>query len=174
MPKRVAANTGILSREELCKLPGCPSGDRLKKGPACVIECAEEIPCNPCGSACPQGAIYIGENILGLPALDEDICTGCGECIPSCPGLAIFIVDLTFSDKEALVKLPYEFLPIPKINEMVICRNREGEIICQGRTVEVLYNETYDKTIVVAVAVPKEYGQEVRAITVERSEASSF
>src|SRR5512137_1199840 len=101
---------GVLSNEELSKLPGMPSEEKMKKGPVVIIECAEEIPCNPCELACRQGAIEIGENINNLPVLKEELCTGCGVCIATCPGLAIFTVDLTFSAKEALINIPHEFL----------------------------------------------------------------
>ena len=58
-----------------------PSDERLARGPIAVFECAQEIPCNPCESACKQGYIEIGEDITRLPVLDER-CTGCGLCFP--------------------------------------------------------------------------------------------
>ncbi len=33
-------------------------------------------------------------------------------CVSNCPGLSIVVVDETYSEKEALVKIPYEFLPL--------------------------------------------------------------
>ena len=82
---------GVLSPEGLAKLPGMPSKERLEQGAVAVIECAQEIPCDPCEGACPAGAIHVGELITNLPALAADKCTGCGLCIPVCPGLAIFL-----------------------------------------------------------------------------------
>ena len=36
------------------------------------------------------------------------------ECVAVCPGLACFVVDLTWGDEhQALMKIPYEMLPIP-------------------------------------------------------------
>ena len=87
---RTLRSNGVLSKEELSELPGYPSLDVIAKGPVAVIECAELIPCNPCEAACPSGAIKIGDSINNLPVLDEDKCTGCGICISSCPGLAIY------------------------------------------------------------------------------------
>ncbi len=36
-----------------------------------------------CGTVCPFDAITISE--LGLPVVDEDKCTGCGNCVDACP-----------------------------------------------------------------------------------------
>ncbi len=85
---------GYPSLQELESAPGYPSPGRLEKGPVAVIECIEEIPCNPCEQACPQHAITIGKPITNRPHLDEDKCIGCGLCIPRCPGLAIFLAGL--------------------------------------------------------------------------------
>lgn len=84
------AYTGIPSLEELINSPGFPSEEEMKKRPIAVIECVQGIPCNPCETACPFGAIEVGEPITNLPRLLTDKCQGCGLCIPACPGLAIF------------------------------------------------------------------------------------
>ena len=89
-----------------------PTDDRIAAGPVAVFECMQEIPCNPCEEACPRGCIRIGEDITGIPRLDPS-CTGCGLCLPSCPGLCIFILDGSYSGTEATVTMPYELLPLP-------------------------------------------------------------
>lgn len=61
--------TGIPSREELAACPGVPSKERMAEGRVAVIECVQEIPCNPCESSCRFGAITIGEQITDLPTL---------------------------------------------------------------------------------------------------------
>jgi Fe-S-cluster-containing hydrogenase component 2 len=158
--------SGVLSEKELAKLPGMPSKDRLKKGPVAVIECAQEIPCDPCVLSCSQGAIEIGEDINGLPVLKEDECVGCGLCIPACPGLAIFVVDLTFSKENALVQLAHEFLPLPKKGETVECLNREGKIVSEGWVIRISNPRKNDRTPVLSVTLPKGFAQEVRAIRI--------
>lgn len=157
---------GYPSREELENSPGYPSLERFNRSPVAVIECVEEIPCNPCEPACPYGAIRVGEPITNLPVLLEDKCTGCGVCIAKCPGLAIFWVDLTYSKNEALVAIPYEYLPLPQPGEKVEAVNREGETVTQGRIIKVDNRKKNDKTAVIYLAVKPEFAQEVRNVRV--------
>ena len=159
---------GVLSPDELAKLPGMPSKERLEQGAVAVIECAQEIPCNPCEEACPKGAIRVGEPITNLPVLASDKCTGCGLCIPLCPGLAIFVVDMTYSDQEATLQLPYEFLPLPEKGEMVTALDREGRAVCSARVVNVRNPKKFDHTPVITIAVPKDQAMNVRNIAVDR------
>lgn len=166
------ATKGVISKELLRSIPGLPSQERRNKGPVAIIECVQEIPCNPCESACHLGAIKIGEDITALPVLDEDKCTGCGLCIPACPGLAIFVIDFAFSEKEALVSLPHEFLPLPQKNDTVNCLDREGKIVSQGKVVRVTNPIKYDRTPVISVAVPREFADEIRAIVVDEEQSS--
>lgn len=95
-------------------MPGVPSYSRMKERACAVIECAQTIPCNPCVKACPSGAIKIKGSITNPPVLDLNKCSGCGTCIPSCPGLAIFVVDFNYNKKMAQISIPYEFLPVPR------------------------------------------------------------
>lgn len=156
--------TGVPSIEELKNSPGFPSEERLKKGPVAVIECIQEIPCDPCEPACPSGAIKVGKPITNLPVLCEDKCVGCGKCIAFCPGLAIFLVDTTFSKTKALIKFPYEYLPLPKVNSWADAVDREGNIVTKTRVVKVESSDKYDRTAVVSIAIPKRFAHKVRGI----------
>ncbi len=162
------AATGIATQAELRSSPGYPREARMQVGAVAVIECLQEIPCDPCEAACPVGAITVGQPITNLPALDESKCTGCGLCLAACPGQAIFLVDLAYTDDEAIVAFPYEFLPLPTKGTRVEALNREGAVVTSGKVVRVLNPRKYDRTAVVYIAVPKEYAHEVRSIRRER------
>jgi len=165
MPKNIVKASSV---EELRKIPGYPSNSRFAKGIVAVLECEEEIPCNPCEDACPRKAIRIGTPITNLPVLNEELCIGCGICVAGCPGQAIFMVDKTYSEKEDLVGIPYEFLPVPKIGDLVKVANRNGEILGTGKVVKILDTKKNNKTKLIYIAVQKGYGEEARAIVVEK------
>ncbi|MDR1587858.1 MAG: 4Fe-4S binding protein [Treponema sp.] len=156
--------TGVPSKEELAACPGVPGAERLGRGRVAVIECVQRIPCNPCVAACPFGAISISGGITELPVLNGEVCTGCGKCVPRCPGLAIFLVDMTYSETEAAVDFPYEYLPLPAKGDTVDAVNRAGERVCSGRVLQALDSPGYDGTRVIRLAVPKEYAGEVRSM----------
>lgn len=154
--------TGVPDAADLARV--VPPAERLAKGPVAVIECFQRIPCNPCAAACKQGAIREFADINDLPAIDFEKCNGCALCVSKCPGRAIFVVDETFGESEALVKLPYEFLPVPATGEEVELLNREGRAVGRGRVERVQGTRSRERTLVVWVAVPKHLSMEARHI----------
>lgn len=156
--------TGIPSEQELRNSPGYPKPEDFEKGPIAVIECVQEIPCDPCETTCPQGAIVIGKPITNLPYFDADKCTGCGLCVASCPGQAIFVVHLHYSDEESLVVFPFEYLPLPQVGDQANAVNRAGEVLCQGRVVKIQTPRAFDRTAVITIAIPKAFAHQVRGI----------
>ena len=148
--------TGVLSPKDLT----LPTDEQLKKG-VVIIECVQEIPCDPCVAICPVNSISM-KDINDTPEVDYDKCTGCKRCVGICPGLAIFVVKV--EDDKALITLPYEFLPIPKIGDKVTALDREGKPRGSAKIIKV--NES-GKTTVVTIKVDKELAMEVRNIKLE-------
>jgi Fe-S-cluster-containing hydrogenase component 2 len=155
-------DTGYLTIDELKCRQKMPTEARYKKGPVAVIECVQEIPCNPCEAACPKNAILIGEPITKLPVLDESACIGCGICIAKCSGLAIFVVDKSGETGMSRVSFPYEYFPLPQKGDTVHALSRSGEILCDAKVTSVVNPKSYDHTPVITIEVPTEMADEVR------------
>ncbi len=157
--------TGVFSTEEVNRV--MPPPEVLKKGPVAVVECIQEIPCDPCHASCPFGAIKEFKDINDLPEIDWEKCTGCTLCVAKCPGLAIFVVDASRDDNDALLKLPYEFYPVPEKGEEVELLNRVGEVVGKGKVRSVIEPHK-DGTKVVTVHVSKDMIADVRHVRVVR------
>lgn len=155
---------GYITKQELIDAKQDISDERYAKGAVAVVECVQEIPCNPCEAACKYGAIIIGDPITNLPKIQEDNCTGCGVCVAQCPGLAIVIVNKVYSDTEATVAFPYEYIPTPQVGETWEAVNRQGVVQCECKIVKVMNPKAFDRTPVVTISIPKEYADEVRSI----------
>ncbi|MGB9596024.1 MAG: 4Fe-4S binding protein [Candidatus Poribacteria bacterium] len=152
--------------ERIHKLSVYPSKERLIKGSVAVIECIEEIPCNPCETSCKFKAIIVGKPITNIPRLIQDRCKGCGECIASCPGLAIFLVNMIYSPEEASISIPYEFHPLPSVGSTVDALDRNGQKVCDCKIIKVSNPPKNNKTAVVTIAVKKEFADIVRNIRI--------
>ena len=151
---------GILEPGQIAPL--VPAGDRLHSGPFAIIECVENIPCNPCVGACPKGAIVIEGDMNGTPSVDFGTCDGCGLCISACPGLAIFVVDLSSDGGSARVSIPYEYLPLPAVGGSVVTLSREGEVLGTATVERVLNAKALDRTPIVTLSLPSKDAMSVR------------
>lgn len=155
---------GAPSIEELRQSPGFPSKEDYKYGNIAVIECVEQIPCNPCETSCPKGAISVGNPITNLPTIDLSKCIGCGICVAKCPGIAIHLMNLNYSDNEALITIPYEYLPLPKVDDIVTLVDRLGKEVCKGKVINITSVKSYDLTILIKIAFDKKYYEDVISI----------
>jgi Fe-S-cluster-containing hydrogenase component 2 len=159
------AQTGIPTLENMTQV--MPSAERLAKGPVAMAECFQNIPCDPCYHSCKRQAIKPFADINERPQIDHEVCNGCALCLMRCPGLAIFVIDQTYSETEAVVKLPYEYLPLPGEGELVDAINRAGEMVGEATVVKVQSGKKLDGTSVVWLAVPKDLCMEVRHFKVK-------
>ena len=155
---------GYPSMDEIKEANGWPDEERFAKGPVAVVECVQQIPCNPCESACPLHAIHIGEPITNTPQVDREKCIGCGMCVAACPGLTIFLVDKSYSETEATVSFPFEYDPLPEAGAEIDALSRAGEYVCKGRVIKVMNPKKNDHTPVVTIAIPKEHADTVRTM----------
>lgn len=128
-----------------------------------VMECTQNIPCNPCQDACSKGCISIGENITSLPVVVESAkCIGCGMCVASCSGQAIFLVDEETEPGFGTVTLPYEFLPLPKTGDRGIALGRDGQKVCDCEVVSARSAKAFDHTNLLTIKLPSDMTMKAR------------
>ena len=151
---------GFVADDEMAAFP---SANQQQEKIHPVIECTQNIPCNPCQDACPVGCIKVGSNITSLPVLDgEKKCIGCGMCVASCPGQAIFLIKE--EAEQAEITLPYEFMPLPKKGDKGTALSRSGQPLCEAEVVAVKSVATMDHTNLLTMRVPKAYAGTARFI----------
>jgi ferredoxin len=135
-----------------------------------IFHCSQEIPCNPCTSICPKGAIQIeGGDILGLPMFNEEDCIACEQCVAVCPGLAITLVDFRKADsKDAIVSIPYEFPgAMIKAGDVVTVLDTLGTPLGNVPVVKVRSPKFADHALLVRVQAPPEIAKLIAGIRVQ-------
>ncbi len=140
--------TGVPTKQQVLSV--FPSTRELTSLKA-IIECYEEIPCNPCESHCPFDAISVGENINTRPQLVVDRCVGCGICVAICPGVAIMLAKV--NEDKATFTIPYEFNPKPNVQDVWHAINREGRIIGDAVVTRVIDTPKQNHTALISVVV---------------------
>lgn len=150
---------GYIEEEEISRFPGVVKA----KGLHPVIECTQNIPCNPCQDACNKGCIKIGNKITALPAIDKDReCIACGMCVVSCPGQAIFLVDEEYEPGFAAITLPYEFRPIPSKGDKGVALDRSGSKVCSAEVIQIRTAKSFDQTHLLTIKVPVDMAMKAR------------
>ena len=163
----IAVSTNLLEKgyvadEEIIRYPGVT----VQEGIHPVIECTQNIPCNPCQDACPKGCICIGKNITSLPVVSkEQKCIGCGMCVASCSGQSIFLVEENVESGYGEVTMPYEFLPLPEVGDKGIALGRDGKQVCEAEVTKVRTAPAFDHTNLLTIKVPNEMVMKARFYT---------
>lgn len=134
-----------------------------KKAGVAVLECLQEIPCNPCASSCRAGAITKA-SLTALPVIDEDKCIGCRMCVAACPGQAIFFLADGEEEDTVEVTFPYEYLPLPEAGDEVTATDRFGQALCPAVVKRVDTVKAYNLTSLVTIEVPAQYRDSARFI----------
>lgn len=144
---------GYVAEDEITRYPGVTHQKKIHP----VIECTQNIPCNPCQDACKKGCIMIGKNITSLPVVDErQECIGCGMCVASCSGQAIFLVEEDVEPGYGEVTMPYEFLPLPKEGEKGMALGRDGKEVCEATVTKIRTAPAFDHTNLLTIRVPND------------------
>ena len=159
--------------ELLKSRPGATVTEEMPEGGAGVypvFHCSQEIPCNPCTSICPKGAIQIeGSDILGLPMWNEEACIACEQCVAVCPGLAITLVDHRKSPSgEALVSVPFEFPETRlKAGDVVTVLDTLGQVLGNVEVAQVRTPAFADHALLVKVKAPSGIASRIAGIRVQ-------
>lgn len=145
------------------ELENFPSASYKKAGVHPVIECTQNIPCNPCQDVCPSKCIEVGQNITAIPQIAaENKCVGCGLCVGNCPGQAIFLIDEKPDEGYSTVTFPYEFLPLPMVGDKGMALDRQGNEVCEAEITKVVKSAPMDRTAVVTMKIHSKYTDTAR------------
>ncbi len=135
-----------------------------------IFHCYQEVPCNPCTSVCPVGAIRTErDEITGLPyIIDLDACTGCGSCVAVCPGLSMILVDYRDDPEHPLVTLPYEiWRERVEVGQKVPVTDVDGAILGYYPVEKVSTRRKYPGTLLVQIKVAKKVAKAAMGIWVQ-------
>jgi sarcosine oxidase subunit alpha len=147
----------------------------VEEGVFPVLHCAQEIPCNPCTSICPQGCIVMegadlgqAEDIRALPGYVGEGCTGCAQCVAICPGLAITLVDYRKDAEYPTVTMAYEFPPETiQVGDVVTVLDTEGTILGHVEVVRVRAPKFADRALLVELRAPREIAKTIAGIRMQ-------
>jgi len=148
---------------------------RKEDGVFPVFHCYQEVPCNPCTSVCPVGAIKTeGDKITGLPYMvDIEACTGCASCIAVCPGLSVTLLDFRDDPEHPLVTVPYEiWRDTVAVGHKVPVTDIDGAILGYYPVEKISSRKKYPGTLLVKVKIDKETARSVVGIWVQEKQVA--
>jgi NADPH-dependent 2,4-dienoyl-CoA reductase/sulfur reductase-like enzyme/Fe-S-cluster-containing hydrogenase component 2/bacterioferritin-associated ferredoxin len=138
-----------------------------------IFHCYQEVPCNPCTSVCPVGAVKTeGDKITGLPYMvDPDLCTGCASCVAVCPGLSITMIDYRQDRQHPLVTLPYEvWRDQVQEGQKVPVTDIDGAVLGYFAVEKVTARRKYPGTLLVQVRLDKTVAKAAVGIWVQEKQ----
>jgi len=145
-----------------------------EKGVMPIFHCTQEVPCNPCTSVCPEGAIRTErDEITGLPYIvDVNLCKGCMSCVYICPGLAATLVDYRKDGEHPTVTLPYEvWREKVEPGQKVPVTDVDGAVLGYYPVEKVLANpKKYPGTLLVQVKLEKNVAKRAAGIWVQEKQ----
>ena len=138
-----------------------------------VLHCYQEVPCNPCISVCPKGALSTErDEITGVPRFDATKgCIGCLNCVGICPGLAITVVDYRKNPDNPTVTLPYEiWREKVEVGSQVPVLDEEGRTLGRFTVDRVVQYPKYPGTLMVQLRLPKEIAKEAAGVWAQEAD----
>ncbi len=156
--------------------PGRPTPGTLPSkadGVFPIFHCYQEVPCNPCTSVCPVGAVRTQDDkITGLPYMaDLDACTGCASCVAVCPGLSVTMVDFREDATHPLVTLPYEvWREKVLVGQTVPVTDIDGAVLGYFPVEKVSSRKKYPGTLLVQLKVHKAVAKAAVGIWVQEKQ----
>jgi NADPH-dependent 2,4-dienoyl-CoA reductase/sulfur reductase-like enzyme/NAD-dependent dihydropyrimidine dehydrogenase PreA subunit/bacterioferritin-associated ferredoxin len=138
-----------------------------------VFHCYQEVPCDPCTSVCPVGAIKTEDDkITGLPYMvDTEACTGCASCIAVCPGLSVTLLDFRDDPEHPLVTVPYEiWRENIAVGQKVPVTDIDGAILGYYPVGKISSRKKYPGTLLVQVKIDRATARSVVGIWVQEKQ----
>jgi len=130
-----------------------------------LVECPQEIPCDPCASACSTGAISLERELCSRPRVREELCSGCLSCLEACPVSCIYLMEEV--EGSSLLTLALDRLPRPRKGDEVILKDARGRELGRGRVVRSKKSRKDSGLCILTVRAPSDLAAITRTVEVE-------